>query len=166
MAVETAPEPMRRDGRISREMCDLPPSVHARVGARRALHLHRRADHTGERLFQMLLDRGCVVLALPARQTRAVVFHDQLDDQPRRIVSHAASPLPIKARSDVSELEIQPSEPGEIAHRQLAIGAETINFGVGHLGKETSASFPPPCGDGSGIQKQGPDLLADSGDAR
>ena len=59
-------------------MRHLRPSMHARVGAPRALDVHRASEELLRRFPQLALHGSRVVLFLPAAILRAVVFDGQL----------------------------------------------------------------------------------------
>lgn len=62
---------------IEIDVCHLVCRVHARIGAPGAVDAHRLAGEALDRLLDSLLNGAPVELALPSREGRAVIFHDE-----------------------------------------------------------------------------------------
>ncbi len=77
MVVESVAHRVGRRLPVEVEMGDLAERVDAGVGAPGAEHRRRLAREVPDRLLDRLLDRGAVLLALPADEGAAVVFEDE-----------------------------------------------------------------------------------------
>ncbi len=85
MRVQAVAKPAGHEMLGNIAMRDLPERMHAGIGAAGAVHANLLAADRLDRGLQRALHRGAVVLDLPARERRAVIFDDEL------VAGHQAS---------------------------------------------------------------------------